>query len=100
MEVRCRASVVVMMLRATLAVVLCAVCARSQRQYLNEWAVEVPGGLQAARTIAEELGYELVRQVGGWVIRHVSPYSVLQHIHPNLVYALGFVWIIQTKPNA
>uniref|UniRef100_A0A8C5CXR3 Neuroendocrine convertase 1 n=1 Tax=Gadus morhua TaxID=8049 RepID=A0A8C5CXR3_GADMO len=34
------------------------------RQYLNEWAVEVPGGLRAADTIAKELDYELVRQIG------------------------------------
>ena len=34
------------------------------RQYLNEWAVEVPGGLRAADMIAKELDYELVRQVG------------------------------------
>ncbi|XP_060790968.1 neuroendocrine convertase 1 [Neoarius graeffei] len=79
MEVRCRASVVVMMLRATLAVVLCAVCARSQRQYLNEWAVEVPGGLQAARTIAEELGYELVRQIGALE----NHYLFKHHYHPS-----------------
>uniref|UniRef100_A0A8C9U2I7 Neuroendocrine convertase 1 n=1 Tax=Scleropages formosus TaxID=113540 RepID=A0A8C9U2I7_SCLFO len=33
-------------------------------QYVNEWAVEIPGGLDTARAIAEELGYELVRQIG------------------------------------
>lgn len=81
-----------MMLRATLAVLLCAVCARSQRQYLNEWAVEVPGGLHAARTIADELGYELVRQVGGWETTYVLRYSIFSHIHPSLVNACGFAW--------
>lgn len=34
------------------------------RQYLNEWAVEIPGGLDAAAEIARELDYQLVRQVG------------------------------------
>lgn len=34
------------------------------RQYLNEWAVEIPGGLAAAEAIAKELDYQLVRQVG------------------------------------
>lgn len=76
MEVRCRAPSAVLMLRAVLALLLCAVCARSQRQYLNEWAVEVPGGLRAARTIADELGYELVRQVGGCETTHVPRYCV------------------------
>lgn len=36
----------------------------SDRQYLNEWAVEIPGGPDAARSIARELDYQLVRQVG------------------------------------
>uniref|UniRef100_A0A3B4AHS3 Neuroendocrine convertase 1 n=1 Tax=Periophthalmus magnuspinnatus TaxID=409849 RepID=A0A3B4AHS3_9GOBI len=34
------------------------------RQYLNEWAVEVPGGLSVARALAKELDYDLVRQIG------------------------------------
>uniref|UniRef100_A0A8C7PQ70 Neuroendocrine convertase 1 n=1 Tax=Oncorhynchus mykiss TaxID=8022 RepID=A0A8C7PQ70_ONCMY len=34
------------------------------RQYLNEWAVEIPGGPDAARSIAKELDYRLVRQIG------------------------------------
>ncbi|KAK0151327.1 Neuroendocrine convertase 1 [Merluccius polli] len=34
------------------------------RQYLNQWAVEVPGGMRAADAIAQELDYELVRQIG------------------------------------
>lgn len=33
------------------------------RQFLNEWAAEVPAGPDAARDIAEELGYDLVGQV-------------------------------------
>lgn len=33
------------------------------RQYLNEWAVEIPGGLAAAEAVAKELEYELVQQV-------------------------------------
>lgn len=33
------------------------------RQYLNEWAVEIPGGPDAARSIAKDLDYRLVRQV-------------------------------------
>lgn len=35
------------------------------RQYLNEWAVEIPGGLAAAQAVAKELEYELVQQVSG-----------------------------------
>uniref|UniRef100_A0AAY4AF72 Neuroendocrine convertase 1 n=1 Tax=Denticeps clupeoides TaxID=299321 RepID=A0AAY4AF72_9TELE len=45
-----------------------------ERQYLNEWAVEVPGGLDAAREIARELDYELIRQIGAlenlYLFRH------------------------------
>lgn len=35
------------------------------RQYLNEWAVEIPGGPAAAQSVAKELEYELVQQVSG-----------------------------------
>lgn len=50
--------------------ILCSVVPRSleyslrDRQYLNEWAVEIPGGQAAAEGIARELGYQVVRQVG------------------------------------
>ncbi|KAK2827642.1 hypothetical protein Q7C36_018568 [Tachysurus vachellii] len=79
MEVRCRAPVLMMILRATLAFLLCAACARSQRQYLNEWAVEVPGGLYAAQTIANELGYDLVRQIGALE----NHYLFKHYYHPS-----------------
>uniref|UniRef100_A0AAQ5Y960 Neuroendocrine convertase 1 n=1 Tax=Amphiprion ocellaris TaxID=80972 RepID=A0AAQ5Y960_AMPOC len=65
MEVRCRPAVMCCVLA-----VLCSVVPRSlespywDRQYLNEWAVEIPGGLSAAEAIARELDYELVRQIG------------------------------------
>lgn len=36
----------------------------AERQFLNEWAAEVPAGPDAARAIAEELDYDLVGQVG------------------------------------
>ncbi|XP_062867720.1 neuroendocrine convertase 1 [Trichomycterus rosablanca] len=79
MEVRCRRSVVVMLLRASLAFLLGAVCTHSERQYLNEWAVEVPGGVQAARTIADDLGYRLVRQIGALE----NHYLFKHHTHPS-----------------
>jgi proprotein convertase subtilisin/kexin type 1 len=67
MEMRCRPTVmccsVFAMLCATM-VPRSAGLSYGDRQYLNEWAVEVPGGLRAADTIAKELDYELVRQVG------------------------------------
>ncbi|XP_035382614.1 neuroendocrine convertase 1 [Electrophorus electricus] len=62
MEVRCR-PVVMCGTLAILCSIFCCVEA-SDRQYLNEWAVEIPGGLAAARAIASELDYELVRQIG------------------------------------
>ncbi|XP_028660609.2 neuroendocrine convertase 1 [Erpetoichthys calabaricus] len=47
-----------------------------EKQYVNEWAVEIPGGLDAAKAIAEELGYELVRQIGAlenhYLFKHQS----------------------------
>uniref|UniRef100_A0A4W6CUI5 Neuroendocrine convertase 1 n=1 Tax=Lates calcarifer TaxID=8187 RepID=A0A4W6CUI5_LATCA len=65
MEVRCRPAVMC----CVFAVLCCAVPPSlasfyGDRQYLNEWAVEIPGGLAAARAIARELDYELVRQIG------------------------------------
>ncbi|XP_007554353.1 neuroendocrine convertase 1 [Poecilia latipinna] len=65
MEVRCRPAVMCCVLA-----VLCSALSRSQalsyadRQYLNEWAVEIPGGLSEAEAIAKELDYQLVRQIG------------------------------------
>lgn len=55
--------------------VLCSAVPRSvgygDRQYLNEWAVEIPGGLSAAEMIARELDYDFVRQVGTNTLRAV-----------------------------
>ncbi|XP_048877204.1 neuroendocrine convertase 1 isoform X1 [Brienomyrus brachyistius] len=55
---------------------LCADAASVNRQYINEWAVEIPGGADAARAIAEELGYQLVRQIGAlenhYLFKHQS----------------------------
>lgn len=65
MEVRCRPAVM-----CCVFAILCSVVPRSlesayrDRQYLNEWAVEIPGGQAAAEAIAKELDYQLVRQVG------------------------------------
>ncbi|XP_019736960.1 neuroendocrine convertase 1 [Hippocampus comes] len=65
MELRCRPAVMCCFLA-----VLSSVIPRSvgspyvDRQYLNEWAVEIPGGLDAAAEIARELDYQLVRQIG------------------------------------
>uniref|UniRef100_A0A8C6IZ23 Neuroendocrine convertase 1 n=1 Tax=Melopsittacus undulatus TaxID=13146 RepID=A0A8C6IZ23_MELUD len=64
-----------------LAVVLMAVCCLprgggTERQFLNEWAAEVPAGHAAARAIAEELNYDLVGQIGSlknhYLFRHKS----------------------------
>lgn len=68
METRCRPAVMCCVLA-----VLCSVVPRSlgssyrDRQYLNEWAVEIPGGLDAAEAIARELDYQLVRQVNHFI---------------------------------
>lgn len=64
MEVRCRPAVMCCVL-AVLGSVLPGSLGSSyrDRQYLNEWAVEIPGGLAAAEAVAKELEYELVQQV-------------------------------------
>lgn len=62
MDVRCRRSVV-LFVRVGLTLLVGLLSVHPERQYLNEWAVEVPGGSRAARSIADELGYQLVRQV-------------------------------------
>uniref|UniRef100_A0AAX7UQ20 Neuroendocrine convertase 1 n=1 Tax=Astatotilapia calliptera TaxID=8154 RepID=A0AAX7UQ20_ASTCA len=63
MEVRCR-PVVMCCVFAVLCSALPRQSSYGDRQYLNEWAVEIPGGLSAAEAIARELDYELVRQIG------------------------------------
>nr|XP_020864703.1 neuroendocrine convertase 1 isoform X2 [Phascolarctos cinereus] len=49
---------------------------RAEKQFVNEWAAEIPGGLNSAREIAEELGYDLLGQIGSlenhYLFRHKS----------------------------
>ncbi|KAG7481259.1 hypothetical protein MATL_G00064660 [Megalops atlanticus] len=79
MEARCRSSVMCSAL-VIICAVLCAADAAvldiGDRQYINEWAVEIPGGPDAAKAIARELGYELVRQIGAlenhYLLKHRS----------------------------
>lgn len=74
MEVRCRPTVMCCVLAVLYSVVTRSVDAsHGDRQYLNEWAVEIPGGPSAAETIARELDYELVRQVGGRGTNALAP---------------------------
>lgn len=65
MEVRCRPAVMCCVFAVLFSVVPRSLeSSLGDRQYLNEWAVEIPGGLAAAEAIAKELDYKLVRQVG------------------------------------
>lgn len=54
-------------LQCTAFTLFCAWCAlnsvKAKRQFVNEWAAEIPGGPEAASAIAEELGYDLLGQV-------------------------------------
>ena len=34
-----------------------------EQTYTNTWAVEIPGGIDIAKRVAAEHGYEIVRQV-------------------------------------
>uniref|UniRef100_A0A8C8K703 Neuroendocrine convertase 1 n=1 Tax=Oncorhynchus tshawytscha TaxID=74940 RepID=A0A8C8K703_ONCTS len=64
MEMRCRPTTVMCCAFVVLFYITRSVDASfGDRQYLNEWAVEIPGGPDAARSIAKELDYRLVRQV-------------------------------------
>lgn len=61
--------------RAALAL-LCAWLALSRgearRQFVNEWAAEIPGGPEAAAAIAQELGYDLLGQVRVCTLKKLS----------------------------
>lgn len=80
MEVRCRAALVSPLSAFVLLALLSPLSRPSHalspvdRQYLNEWAVEVPGGLAVARALARELEYDLVRRIGAledhYLFRH------------------------------
>lgn len=54
-------------LQCTAFTLFCAWCAmnsvKAKRQFVNEWAAEIPGGPEAASAIAQELGYDLLGQV-------------------------------------
>ncbi|XP_061116792.1 neuroendocrine convertase 1-like [Conger conger] len=68
--------------RVAVCVVISVVAALAEpgdRQYTNEWAVEIPGGPEAAKTIARELGYDLVRQIGALE----NHYLLRHHNHPT-----------------
>ncbi|NXX95299.1 NEC1 convertase, partial [Centropus bengalensis] len=62
--------------RSAALALLAACCLAAQRQFLNEWAAEIPAGPDAARAIAEEMGYDLVGQIGSlknhYLFRHKS----------------------------
>ncbi|XP_036384685.1 neuroendocrine convertase 1 [Megalops cyprinoides] len=79
MDVRCRRLVMCSTLVVFCAVVCAVDLAAGNRQYVNEWAVEIPGGLDAARAIAKELDYELVRQIGALE----NHYLFKHHSHPR-----------------
>ncbi|KAJ6669747.1 hypothetical protein lerEdw1_000296 [Lerista edwardsae] len=74
MEGRCWAG------QCVVAALLCAsslvLLTEAERQFLNEWAAEIPGGPEAAKAIADELEYELLGQIGSlenhYLFRHKS----------------------------
>ncbi|XP_078421650.1 neuroendocrine convertase 1 [Cetorhinus maximus] len=66
------------------ALAMFAICstpdiANGEKQYVNEWAVEVVGGPEVAKAIAEELEYDFVGQIGA-----LQNHYLLRHkIHPR-----------------
>lgn len=74
-----------MLLCSVLALFCALVSSAVDRQYLNEWAVEIPGGYNNARSIADELGYKLVRQVSHAKHCVFPKYSRIKHLsHTHL----------------
>lgn len=63
-------------LKCTAFAVFCTWCAldsvKAKRQFVNEWAAEIPGGPEAASAIAEELGYDLLGQVRVCTLKKLS----------------------------
>ncbi|XP_071586669.1 neuroendocrine convertase 1 isoform X1 [Heliangelus exortis] len=61
---------------AALVLLAAGCCCLAQRQFLNEWAAEIPTGPDTARAIAEELDYDLMGQIGSlknhYLFRHRS----------------------------
>lgn len=88
-----------MLLCSVLALFCALVSSAVDRQYLNEWAVEIPGGRDNARSIADEFGYELVRQVSQAKRCVFSLYSEIKHLSHTSGSALHlcsncmFVWL-------
>uniref|UniRef100_A0A6Q2ZFF5 Neuroendocrine convertase 1 n=1 Tax=Esox lucius TaxID=8010 RepID=A0A6Q2ZFF5_ESOLU len=80
MEMRCRPTAVMCCTLAILCFISRSVNASfGDRQYLNEWAVEIPGGPDAARSIAKELDYRLIGQIGALE----NHYLFKHQIHPS-----------------
>ena len=54
-------------LQCTAFVLFCTWCAlnsvKAKKQFVNEWAAEIPGGPEAALAVAEELDCDLLGQV-------------------------------------
>ncbi|KAM6980658.1 neuroendocrine convertase 1-like [Aplochiton taeniatus] len=64
MEMRCRPTLMCCVFAVVCSITRSVEATFGDRQYLNEWAVEIPGGPAAAQAIARELDYQLVRQIG------------------------------------
>ncbi|XP_059487081.1 neuroendocrine convertase 1-like isoform X2 [Neocloeon triangulifer] len=53
-------------MRVQSVLMLIAICQLTDALYANEWVVRVPGGLETAQQLANELRYDLIRQVLGF----------------------------------
>ncbi|XP_006733345.1 neuroendocrine convertase 1 [Leptonychotes weddellii] len=66
-------------LQCTAFALFCAWCAlnsvKAKRQFVNEWAAEIPGGPEAASAIAKELGYDLLGQIGSLENHYLFKYK-------------------------
>lgn len=60
-----------------------AILAKADRQFVNEWAAEIPGGPEAAKAIADELEYELLGQVRRTRLNQLSLFLPLFQVTPG-----------------
>ncbi|KAK3595196.1 hypothetical protein CHS0354_002797 [Potamilus streckersoni] len=62
-----------------LIVILCLqhlIYLSADNHFTNEWALEIPGGLEVAKRVATDHGYEILRQ-----LRSLDDHYVLRHAH-------------------
>ena len=55
----------------------------SAKEFLNEWLVEVPGGLEQAQLVATDHGYQLVKEVSSTAERERDEFRLFLQVEKN-----------------